>query len=76
MLLNPKGWILTMSHKLGFNEGGYYMTGFDLFTAELLQYLIKAVVLLAVIVAAVFTGVGIRKAVNKKKEKQDTGSEK
>lgn len=52
------------------------MTGFDLFTAELLQYLIKAVMLLAVIVAAVFTGVGIRKAVNKKKEKQDTGSEK
>lgn len=51
------------------------MTGLDLFTAELVQYLIKAVVLLIVIVAAVFAGVGIRKAVSKKKDNQETVSE-
>lgn len=51
------------------------MTGWGAFGAELIQYLIKAVVLGAVIVAAVFAGSGIRKAVNKKKEKRDTTAE-
>lgn len=50
------------------------MAGWDLFATELVQYLVKAIVLSATIVAAVFAGIGIRKAVNKKKEKQDTVS--
>ncbi len=51
------------------------MTGWDAFSAELVQYVIKAVILCAVIVAAVFVGSGIRKAVNKKKENQETTTE-
>lgn len=51
------------------------MAGLDLFATELVQYLIKAVVLLIVIVAAVCAGAGIRKAVNKKKDNQETVSE-
>lgn len=51
------------------------MEGWDLLAAEFVQYLIKAIVLLAVMVGAIFTGIGIRKAVNKKKENQDTASE-
>lgn len=46
------------------------MEGLDLFLTELVQYSVKAVVLLAVIVVAVFAGVGVRKLVNKMKEKQ------
>ncbi|MBQ8147783.1 MAG: hypothetical protein IJ040_03225 [Lachnospiraceae bacterium] len=48
------------------------MEGLDLFLTELVQYSVKAVVLLAVIVVAVFAGVGVRKLVNKKKEKQES----
>ncbi len=51
------------------------MAGWDLFATELVQYLVKAIVLLAVMVGAIFAGIGIRKAVNKKKENQDTASE-
>lgn len=51
------------------------MAGWDLFATELVQYLIKAVVLGAIIVAAIFAGTGIRKSVIKKKEKQNTASE-
>ncbi|MDE7367381.1 MAG: hypothetical protein K2N24_08510 [Lachnospiraceae bacterium] len=51
------------------------MTGWDLFATELVQYSVKAVVLGAIIVAAIFAGVGIRKAVIKKKENQNTASE-
>ncbi|MCM1494380.1 MAG: hypothetical protein NC089_01110 [Bacteroides sp.] len=51
------------------------MAGWDLFATEMVQYLVKAVVLGAIIVAAIFAGAGIRKAVNKKKENQNTASE-
>lgn len=51
------------------------MAGWDLLAAELVQYLVKAIVLLAVMVGAIFAGIGIRKTVNKKKENQDTASE-
>lgn len=47
------------------------MMGWSAFGAELLQYLIKAVVLCIVIVAAVFAGAGIRKAVTKKKNNKE-----
>lgn len=46
--------------------------GWGAFGAELLQYVIKAVVLLAAIVGAVFAGAGIRKAVDKKKQEKET----
>lgn len=51
------------------------MAGWDLFATELVQYLVKAVVLGAILIAGIFAGVGIRKAVNKKKENQNTASE-
>jgi hypothetical protein len=43
------------------------MTGWQAFGTEFVQYLIKAVVLGITIVAAVFAGAGIHKAVDKKK---------
>lgn len=48
------------------------MEGLDLFATELVQYLFKILILGATIVAAVFTGIGIRKAINKKKQQQET----
>lgn len=51
------------------------MAGWDLFAAELVQYAVKAIVLLIIMIAGIFAGIGIRKAVKKKKEKQDTVSE-
>ncbi len=50
------------------------MEGMDLFLNELVQYSVKAVSLLAVIVAGVFAGIAIRKAVNKKKENQNSAN--
>lgn len=50
------------------------MAGWELLTTELVQYSVKAVVLGAIIIAGIFAGVGIRKAVNKKKENQNTAS--
>ena len=51
------------------------MEGMDLFLTELVQYSVKAVALLAIMVAAIFAGIGIRKMVNKKKENQDATAE-
>lgn len=51
------------------------MAGWDLFATELVQYLVKAVALGVILIAGIFAGVGIRKAVNKKKENQNTASE-
>ncbi|MBO5237590.1 MAG: hypothetical protein J6B50_02280 [Lachnospiraceae bacterium] len=48
------------------------MEGMDLFLTELVQYSVKAVSLLAIMVAGIFVGVKIRKIVNKKKEQQET----
>ena len=48
------------------------MTGWSAFGAELGMYVIKAVVLIATIVAAVFAGAAIRKAKNKKSEQEES----
>ncbi len=49
--------------------------GWGAFGAELLRYVISAIVLLATIVAAVFAGAGIRKAVDKKKLEKESVKE-
>lgn len=46
------------------------MTGWDAFLTEFVQYAVKALILGGTIVGAVFAGIGIRKSVNKKKEKE------
>ncbi len=46
------------------------MTGWEAFFAEFVQYVVKAIILGGTIVGAVFAGIGIKKAVNKKKEKE------
>lgn len=46
------------------------MTGWSAFATEFIQYALKVLILGATIVGAVFAGIGIRKTVNKKKEKE------
>ena len=46
------------------------MTGWSAFATEFIQYVLKALILGATIVGAVFAGIGIRMTVNKKKEKE------
>lgn len=51
------------------------MSGWELFTTELVQYSVKAIALGVILVAAIFAGIALRKAVKNKKENQDTASE-
>ena len=64
--------IISSNRKASLEEFSLFLNNTNLFLNELAEYSVKAVLLLAVIVAGVFAGIAIRKAVNKKKENQNS----